>query len=282
MGSDLWGRLARGVAALALGLLLAGGPCALAADAGDVRAATVDGRRVAYRVLGSGRPVLVMISGLGDGMASFKDVTPDLARARTVIVYDRAGYGGSAPASAPRDADTATRELSGVLAASGVRGPYVLLGHSLGGLYAEHYAAKHPDQVAGLVLEESRPADFTRRCEGAGIGMCAPPALLVRLMPKGAQGEVAALPATLAQVEAASPFRAAPVLVLSRPTGPKPSPFDALWTQAQADLAAHHAATHLTAPGGGHYVHQDQRAWFVETVLKFTAGLADQSRVSNR
>ena len=64
------------------------------------RTARVDGQAVAYRVLGAGRPVLVLISGLGEGMASFDDVAGDLAHSATVIAYDRAGYGGSGIGSA--------------------------------------------------------------------------------------------------------------------------------------------------------------------------------------
>lgn len=236
----------------------------------DVRTAQVDGSRVAYRVLGQGRPVLVLISGLGDGMASFKDVAPDLARSATVIVYDRSGYGRSDPATTPRDAATVDRELAGMLKASGVTGPYVLAGHSSGGLYAEYFAAHHPGEVAGLILEESRPADFSQRCRAARLAMCAPPPALVRFLPKGAQAEAAALDETAAAVGAARPA-AVPVLVLSRPIPKKAKAFDTLWGKTQEDLAARHTARHLTAPAGGHYIHHDQRDWFIAQVSAFLA-----------
>lgn len=236
----------------------------------DVRTAQVDGSKVAYRVLGHGRPVLVLISGLGDGMASFKDVAPDLARRATVIVYDRAGYGRSDPATAPRDAAAVDRELAGMLKATGVPGPYVLAGHSSGGLYAEYFAAHHPDDVAGLILEDARPADFSQRCRAARLAMCAPPPALVRFMSKGAQAEAAALDETAALVAAAPPA-AVPVLVLSRPIARDAKAFDALWGKTQEDLAARLAARHLTAPAGGHYIHHDQGAWFNAEVSAFVA-----------
>ena len=258
-------RLSAGI--LAVAAMTASG-CSAAPK--DVRTAQVDGHTVAFRVLGSGRPVLVMISGLGDGMSSFQEVAPELAAGVTVIVYDRAGYGGSGPVDGERDAKAAVRELSGVLAASHVRGPYVLLGHSLGGLYAQAYAAAHPEQVAGLILEESRPAEFTRRCEAARLSMCAPTVAMMVMSPKGAQAEVAALPATLAQVEAIAGPGSAPVLVLSRHAGTSPKPMDALWAQAQDDLAsAYPGAQHNTAPGGGHYIHKDARPWFVAQIHAF-------------
>ncbi|MDZ4052746.1 MAG: alpha/beta hydrolase, partial [Phenylobacterium sp.] len=149
-------------------------------------------------------------------------------------------------------------------------GPYILAGHSIGGLYAEYFAAHHPDAVAGLILEESRPAGFTARCRAAGLSMCVATPAMMTFAPQGAQAEVAALEATVAQVDALAPATGKPVLVLSRAPGPKP--FDSLWTQAQSDLAARYpGALHRTAPAGGHYVHRDQRAWFVGEVTAFLA-----------
>ncbi|HWL92481.1 MAG TPA: alpha/beta hydrolase [Phycisphaerae bacterium] len=249
-----------------------GGTSANATAPEEVRTVTVDDHRVAFRVVGSGRPAIVLISGLGDGMATFQDIARDLGKTNTVIVYDRAGYGGSDPGDGLRDASAAERELSGLLAQSGVVGPYVLSGHSLGGLLAEYYAANHPDQVSGLILEDSRPADFTRRCTTAlGASRCLPPAWLVWLMPKGARDEVVALEQVVAQVEGSVPLRGKPVLVLSRPRGDaRKASFDALWTQAQGDLAARYPGSrHLAAVAGGHYIHRDQRDWFLFSVRAF-------------
>lgn len=252
-------------AALAAGALFGTG--ASAAPAAVVQA---DGHAVAYQVQGQGRPVLVLISGLGDGMASFREVAPDLAAHGTVILYDRAGYGGSGAPAGPRDAEAVDRELDALLAASGVPSPYVLAGHSIGGLYAEYFAARHPDKVAGLILDESRPAGFTDRCQAAGLSMCVATPAMMTFAPQGAQAEVAALDAAVAQVEALAPVPGKPVLVLSRAPGAKP--MDRLWTQAQSDLAARYpGALHRTAPAGGHYVHRDQRAWFVDEVTAFLA-----------
>jgi pimeloyl-ACP methyl ester carboxylesterase len=248
--------------------LLAASACSTTPD--DVRVAAVEDRQIAYRVLGSGEPVIVMIAGLGDGMATFESVASDLSQSATVIVYDRPGYGASDMAQGARDAAAAERDLTALLAQSGVPGPYVLAGHSLGGAFAEHYAARHPEQIAGLILEESRPADFTRRCEAAAISNCTPPAALASLMPRGARGELAAMATTMDEVAAAGPAEGKRVLVLSRPVAPDAQPFDALWSTAQVDLAARYpGARHLTADGGGHSLHRDQRAWYVGAVRAF-------------
>ena len=253
---------------------LAAGDAAHAARAASagVRTASVDGRRTALRVMGEGRPVVVLIAGLGDGMDSFAGAAAALGTSARVIVYDRAGYGGSDAGPGPRDAASAERELSGLLAASGVAGPYVLVGHSLGGLFAEYYAARHPDQVAGLILEESRPADFAALCEATpGTGMCMPPAAMLAFSPRGAKQELAGLRATEAEVRAVAPLTGRPVLVLSRPTAAKgAAPFETVWARAQDGLAARYpGSTHLTVPGGGHYLHKDQSQWFVGAVRAF-------------
>jgi pimeloyl-ACP methyl ester carboxylesterase len=249
-------------------LLLTTASCASAPH--DVQFATINGHRVAYRVLGAGSPAVVMISGLGEGMATFDDVAADLANTTTVIVYDRAGYGDSEPVDGARDARAAADELAALLPQTRIEGPYILLGHSLGGLYAEYYAAEYPDQVSGLILEDSRPADFTRRCEAARISICAPPTALGAFMPKGAQAEMRALPNISAEVERATPMSGKPVLVLSRPLAAKAKGFDALWSTNQASLAARYSgAQHLTAPGGGHGIHRDQKEWFVKATTSF-------------
>lgn len=216
--------------------------------------------RIAYCVVGAGKPVIVMISGLGDGMATFNNVASDLAESATVIIFDRAGYGASEAVSSPQDAVAAEAELCRLLSQSGVTGPYVLVGHSLGGLFAEYYAAKHPDRIAALVLEESRPAPYADACEAAGLPMCTPTPAMVVSAPAGVRAEVDGMAAAVAQVRAASPASGKPVLILSRPMAPGATPTDALWSQAQKDLAARYPGSqHLVAPGRNHNIHLTQR-----------------------
>lgn len=270
--SKIFGALPRmgAAAALAVAALLVTSSCAGAPR--DLRVAHVGDHEIAYRVLGSGQPVIVMISGLGDGMTTFDSVAADLARSATVIVYDRAGYGGSDAVEGARDARAAERELSALLMQSGVNGPYVLVGHSVGGLYAEYYAAQHPHQIAGLILEDSRSADFRRACEGAGVDMCAMPSSMAWTLPTGARGELAALATTERQVADTPPISGKPVLVLSRPVASNANAFDAAWASSQGELANHYGARHLNAPTGGHYIHNDQSAWFVSSIQSFLEG----------
>lgn len=263
---------------LALAAFLGTGACSTAAPPADVVPVAnvltpppaASEPRVAYRVLGAGKPVIVMISGLGDGMATFNSVASDLAESATVIIYDRAGYGASEAVSGPKDAVAAEVELSRLLSQSGIAGPYVLVGHSLGGLFAEYYAAKHPERISALILEDSRPAHYADACEAAGLSVCTPTPAMVVSAPAGARAEVEGMAAAVAHIEATRPFIEKPVLILSRPMAPAATPTDALWAKEQKDLAARYPGSqHLVAPGGGHYIHLTQRAWFVSVVQGF-------------
>jgi pimeloyl-ACP methyl ester carboxylesterase len=261
-----------------LATFLGAGACSTVAPPADIAPVATAAKsapgasepRIAYRVLGTGKPVIVMISGLGDGMATFNSVASDLAESATVIIYDRAGYGASEAVSGPKDAVAAEVELSRLLSQAGVDGPFVLVGHSLGGLFAEYFAAKHPNRILALVLEESRPAPYADACEAAGLPMCTPtPAMVVSAL-AGVRAEVDGMAATVAQVKAVGSVSGKPVLILSRPMAPGATPTDDLWAKAQKDLAARYPGSqHIVASGGTHNIHLTQRAWFVGSLHKF-------------
>src|SRR5690606_17910094 len=85
---------------------------------------------------GEGSPTVVLEAGLGDGSINFRALQDRLARHTRTCAYDRAGYGWSEPGPAPRDLATIAAELDALLDGAGEAGPYVLAGHSIGGLYA--------------------------------------------------------------------------------------------------------------------------------------------------
>src|SRR5579862_8759338 len=105
---------------------------------------------------GKGTPTVILESGLGDTLEVWSTVQPLIAAgcART-LAYNRAGYLGSDPSNAPRDSATIVAELRAELARQNIRPPYVLVGHSLGGLYMQYFARNYPQEVAGLVLVDS-------------------------------------------------------------------------------------------------------------------------------
>ena len=90
-------------------------------------------------------------------------ITGPVAATTRVCAYDRAGQGWSDDAASPQDGVQSAEDLHTLLAEAGEHGPYVLVGHSTGGTYAMTYAARYPEQVAGMVLlDSSSPEQFTR------------------------------------------------------------------------------------------------------------------------
>ena len=110
---------------------------------------------------------MVLDAALGNMSAHWALVQQEVARTTRVCAYDRAGLGWSEPGPGPRDAAHITSELHTLLGNAGIPGPYVMVGHSFGGLYTQLYAARYADQVAGVVLvESSHPQQFTRLPDG--------------------------------------------------------------------------------------------------------------------
>ena len=103
-------------------------------------------------IAGTGGPAVVLQSGLGDGKAAWGILFKMLAERGTVVAFDRPGYGVTPARQGVRDPCTIAAEQRQLLAASGAKPPYVLVGHSLGGLYQYVYAKLYPSDVAGVVL----------------------------------------------------------------------------------------------------------------------------------
>jgi pimeloyl-ACP methyl ester carboxylesterase len=115
----------------------------------------VGGHRLHLHCTGSGSPTVVLEPGGGAMSSNLGWITPGVARDTRVCVYDRAGRGWSEPADTPQDGAQTAADLHTLLHRANVPGPYVLAGHSFGGLYALTFAARYPDEVAGMVLVDS-------------------------------------------------------------------------------------------------------------------------------
>ena len=123
----------------------------VAAAAGFVQ---VGGHAMYYDCMGTGSPTVVLDAGSPETSAAWKWVQPVIARVTRVCSYDRAGLGQSAPApkGGHRTALTEARELHELLVQAQIAGPYVVVGHSWGGLIAQVFAHAYPRAVAGAVL----------------------------------------------------------------------------------------------------------------------------------
>jgi pimeloyl-ACP methyl ester carboxylesterase len=127
--------------------------------------------RLHIRCAGQGTPTVILEAANLGMSAHWVRVQQQLADSTRVCAYDRAGMGWSERGPEPRDAKQISSELHDLLAnAAGIEGPYVLVGHSYGGLYARMYAAQYSEEVAGVVLvDSSHPEQFTRSPEGRAM-----------------------------------------------------------------------------------------------------------------
>jgi pimeloyl-ACP methyl ester carboxylesterase len=256
------------------------------------------GYRMHLNCTGSGGPVVVMDSGNGDSWLSWRDVQPRIAEFTRVCSYDRAGMGWSDPSPNPRTPAGIAEELHALLRKANVPAPYILVGHSLGGVNVRAYANRYREDVAGMVLVDSSHEEqvsrmppemkkYSDRVQILETGLeYSMPFGVPRMMGfcRGATVECG----TGGMREAAAEYRAfvatpgrleklgdLPLRVLSR----DPNHMDAqlprdlyesvnrVWEQLQIELAAASTkGTRTVAPGCGHYVHQCKPDLFVDTV----------------
>ncbi len=123
----------------------------------------VDGRKMHIECTGEGGPSVILDAGLGDTYLSWRKVQPQIAKFAQVCSYDRAGLGYSDSTSQPRTSQVIAGELHRLLAVAGVAGPFILVGHSMGGYDVRVYAGLYPNEVAGMVLVDASHPDQENR-----------------------------------------------------------------------------------------------------------------------
>jgi pimeloyl-ACP methyl ester carboxylesterase len=179
-------------------------------------------RRLHLYISGAGTPAVVILPGGGAVGLDYLNIQARAAEHTTAVLYDRGGTGWSSGVSHPRTSAQVSDELRELLRAAGVPPPYVLLGHSLGGLFARHYAQRFPAEVTGLLLLDPAHEDYDaympdelRAIRGAPA-TSAPPSVtdsvkaqLSRLMSLGIEGAINCPPARglLAQLPAIRRYR---------------------------------------------------------------------------
>jgi pimeloyl-ACP methyl ester carboxylesterase len=118
----------------------------------------IGGRRINLHCTGTGGPTIILMAGIFSWSGVWYKTQPVIAQKTRVCAFDRAAYGFSDPAPRPQIISEVVEDLHTALEAGSIPRPYVLVGHSLGGLEARVYAQRWPEEVAGMVLVDTSPA----------------------------------------------------------------------------------------------------------------------------
>jgi len=148
-------------------------------------------RRLNLLATGEGGPTVVLAAGFLGGTLDWGYVQHRLSKSRRVVSFDTAGLGFSDPGRLPRTSSAIVQDLRAALANAGIQPPYILVGHSAGGLRMHLFAALHPEEVVGLVLVDSVMPDWQQRLKSVGSPGIAPEQdILRRLLALASAGKL--------------------------------------------------------------------------------------------
>jgi len=126
------------------------------------RIVVVNDRRVHVMVAGQGQPTVVLEAGFVNDLRSWAKVQAQIAKSCTTVSYDRAGLGLSEESSSPRTGEQIARDLQALLQKLGLAPPYILAGHSAGGLYIRSFAHRYPNEIGGMIFVDAVLPEYVR------------------------------------------------------------------------------------------------------------------------
>lgn len=239
-----------------------------------------------YRCVGEGSPTVILESGFVEAgtSGSWSGVIQQIRFSTRICTYDRANLGSSDRTDGDRTSLDIAADLHTLLDNAGIDGPYILVGHSLGGWHVRVFAEQYPEEVAGLLLVDASHPDQL----GA----------LLPVLPAPTEGEARSITqardqwsdpnsmmnnvehfdfvASAEQVRNTGPYGALPLMVLTRDpdveTGTLPSAIhnevERIWQVLQADLATlSEDSTHVIVDGAGHGIQHDKPQAVVDAIL---------------
>ncbi len=239
---------------------------------GPQHSTVVEGNSITYVEQSGGAPTVVFESGLGDGYTVWVDVYREVQAFAGVFAYSRPGYSAGfrrVRFGAKRTADESAELLRELLMISDTPAPYILVGHSIGGLYVLEFARDYPELVAGLVLVDARLPGFTQKCEVADVGPCLPPDSVAILSPPHVAAEIRGIRTSEAAAPAATDIGDIPVILIAATKPPLGASFDAqsIWLNVQRNYGVSLSDGHLViAERSGHYVQRDAPELIVKAI----------------
>lgn len=234
----------------------------------NVEVQNIQDRQVAYAAKGKGIPVIVLESGLGVSMSTWSPIFERLSETTRVFAYDRLRLGRSTQTQTPETAWEVAEQLHQNLISTGHAPPYLLVGHSAGGLYVNVFARMYPEEVMGVVLVDStHPSQFENsRTEQ--------PITYLTLLAASVIGKMADDASIIKNVhnefKNIEPFPDIPLVVL---TADKflleTTQRRERWLELQEDLASMSTdLTHKVVAGSGHFIHKDNPQIVIEEITR--------------
>ena len=267
--------IALGLCALCSGASAADGAMNAAGAGANVGAAaampgTTDLPHHHVHIEGTGPRTVVLESGFGDTLDSWQTIQPRIAAkcART-FSYNRAGYLDSDPADAARDSASIVGELREELRRRNLSPPYVLVGHSLGGLYMQYFARNFPNEVAGLVLIDSTHWQQGLKIDETADTPYQSRTAVMLYMPLVMRRELSDSTEAGTEVNNSPSASAIPTIVLSSTrfgagqTADQRARAITLQDSIAADFPG---ARHLFVEHSGHYIQRDQPAVVIDAI----------------
>ena len=228
----------------------------------------VGGHGLQLLVGGQGSPAVIFEGGFGAGIASWSTVQKDVAAFTQTVSYDRAGLGQSDPGPKPRSAKQIATELHAALQKSGIKPPYVMVGHSFGGIYVRVFADMYPKEVVGLVLIDPSQESFNDwlvknlpdRLKAAESN--------IATAGEGIKAEYAAVDTSYSQARAAKLPAGIPVTLLTA-TEDETMPADArkVWIEKHKEwLGTVPGSKHIVVEKASHFIQAQQPALVIEAI----------------
>lgn len=241
----------------------------------------IESGRLPYAISGGNRPTIVLQAGLGDGKQTWRDVAEGLAKRHSVFAYDRPGYGASQATEAPRDPCTIASELRSQLRAANIQPPYLLVGHSLGGLYQYVFAKMYPGEVAGIVLlDPTHPMHWQRMQDEVPVTAATVKVARSLAFSGIMRREFDAQSVCLERIDTLRPLEIpSRLLVSSRFKPMEKGDFEALVKRLRQDWQRLTRASQIeVVDGTGHYIQNDRPQAVVSAVDGLIASLGREER----
>ena len=228
----------------------------------------VGGHGLHLLVGGQGSPAVIFEGGFGTGIASWSTVQRDVAAFAQTVSYDRAGIGQSDPGPKPRSAKQIAAELHVALEKSGIKPPYVMVGHSFGGIYVRVFADMYPKEVVGMVLIDPSQESFNDWLKKNEPDRVKASESNIAKAAEGVRAESAGVETSYAQARVAKVPEGIPVVILSA-TEDESMPAEArkVWIEKHKEWAAKvPGSKHIVVEKAPHFIQAQQPSLVLDAI----------------